>query len=136
MAELKQRTSGRWHWDQIDYCWTAKDADLDRHSYQDSHVDFIDDTKVRATDHTGKTVCPAEEHEEATDEIQAVVCGCGYPGEWSGDDWFLASETQIDVSTVLDPETSKLNAEATVDALYDVGAASTRTMGSENKTFR
>jgi hypothetical protein len=120
MAELKQRTSGRWHWDQIDYSWTGKDANLDWHSYQDLHVDFIDGAKVRATVHTGKTVCRAEDHEEATDKIQEVVCGCGYLGESSGDDWFLTSEPQIDVSTVLDPETSKLNAEATVDALYGV----------------
>jgi hypothetical protein len=119
LAELKARSSNRWQYDKIDYCWTGKYADLDWHGYQGLHLDFIDDSKVRATVYTGKTVCPDEEHPEDDEIYCEIVCGCGYPGEWSGDDWFLTTEEPIEIATVLNPETLQLDAGATADALYD-----------------
>jgi hypothetical protein len=118
MKELKERTTGRWHYDQIDYCWTGKDADLVWHGYQGLHVDFIDDRNVVATVHCGKTVCTDEEHPEADEEYQEAVCGCPFTGDWSGDDWFLTYEVQIEAPIRLSKVTGKLCAGATASTLY------------------
>jgi len=45
----------RWQWDEIDYSWTGKDADLEIHGHQGLHIDKIDDTWVWATVHTSIT---------------------------------------------------------------------------------
>lgn len=135
LSELKNRTTGRWHYDQIDYCWTGKDADLDWHGYQGLHVDFIDDVQVKATVHAGKTVCPDEEHPEANEEYTEAVCGCPFPGEWSGDDWFLTTEIPTMVKTVLNEETGELDAEKTADALYDAAQAALANWDQEMKAL-
>src|SRR5260221_2579868 len=151
LAHLKKCSTNRWHYDQIDYCWTGKDADLEWHGYQGLHLDRVTDEKVKATVHCGKTVVgddvclntprSAREREIRRAEefykqqAQEIVCGCNYPGEWSGDDWFLTNEVRIEWEVVLNPETGELDAEATTVKLDAAAEKALENWGREMKSM-
>lgn len=136
-AELKANSANRWHWDEIDFSWTGKDADLEIWGHQGLHLDSIDDREVVATVHCGKTipgtdVClntpdnPDEKQLDKAlsyylDQVTEIVCGCNIDlvqGEWDGDAWYMTGTFQVRAATILDPETGKLNALDTYLAIY------------------
>lgn len=146
LAELKKLSSNRWQWEKIDCCWTGKDADLEACGQQGLHLDYVDEEHAHATVHAGSTqagidVClnfpdtaTEEENDKARDayidQMTEVVCGCGYPGEWSGDDWYLTTEHQIKVPVVFN-EDDTVNAEATAEALITEGEKSLKAWDEE-----
>jgi hypothetical protein len=131
LGALKKHDTGRWQYDKIDCCLSGKDADLEL-GYQGIQLNSIDDEFAYATVRSGKTVvgddCCFNLPDNASDELfekarQAyldqmyeIVCGCGYSGYWSGDDWFISYEEQIKVPIILDEENGT-DGEKTAEAL-------------------
>jgi len=123
----------RWQWDVIDLCWTGKDADLETHGHQGLHIDNVDEEFVYATVHALKTtagtdVClnePAgysdaqsdKAHEAYMEQAEALVCGCGFPGEWDGDSWAITTSHKVKSPVFPNEDESGIDAEKTVAAL-------------------
>jgi len=107
-AELRKQNDGRWEWEQIDYCFTGKDADLEPWGDQGVEVVRCDDDGVHCCAHIGKTfvgddVClnlqPEIENDDEAwekareaylDQAQEIVAGCAVAVEftvpWENDD--------------------------------------------------
>jgi hypothetical protein len=134
-AALNLADSGRWQWDEIDFCWTGKYADLDAWGYQGLHLDKVEDGRAYATVHTGKTI-PGDDvtlniPDNITDDVyqrvreiyleqaQEAVIGCGYSGDWSGDDWFLTDSFQIVVPYTTPEETVIALESAAMESLKE-----------------
>lgn len=137
LKALKDRSTNRWQYKEIDCCWTGKDADLEWQGQQGLHLDSVDDEYAYATVHAGSTqagddVClnfpddaSPEEYDKAREayleQMTEVICGCGYSGEWSGDDWYITTEEKIKVPVVMSEDETEVNAEAIADALIAEG---------------
>lgn len=115
LTAAKKWDSGRWSWDRIHICLTGKNGDLDPCGQQGIEIVSCDDEGVLIRVHAGKTVAGLdvslavdydtdEEHQAALDEYldiaTEIVCGTEYPGEWSGDDWYIHHSEDIRVAWV------------------------------------
>ncbi|MDA8140747.1 MAG: hypothetical protein M0036_19035 [Desulfobacteraceae bacterium] len=121
-------------------CWGlcsfgGKDADLDPEGCTGiSKIAKIDDQSVAVVVGGHKSVgdptyelefeLTPEDDESYSAIAHELVCGCGYSGYWSGDDWSLTVEQSVDVPWVLDgrgafdiDETAKAVVEAARAAL-------------------
>ncbi len=121
LAALKEHDTGRWQYNQIDCCLSGKDADLES-GYYGIQLKAVDDEFAYCVARMGKTVAgddvclnlkPEQENDEAffekarqayLDMMYECVCGCGYSGNWSGDDWFLDYDEEFKVPIVMDDE--------------------------------
>jgi len=113
MKAAKAASTGRWRWDKAHLCITGKDADLDPWGYQAAELLGVRSKTLHCVAHIGKTfagddVClnltkkqETIQYEEALklylDQAGEIVCGCGMPGEWSGDDWFMSEQAPFAV---------------------------------------
>jgi hypothetical protein len=124
-AEMKLRSTGRWDWEKAHMCLTYKDADLEPCGQQALELVKVTEDTVFFKLHCGATivgddVClnlPKEIEEDDSeegqdkfseireiylDQAQEIVCGCGYSGQWSGDDWWIECEVDLEVPVTLD----------------------------------
>jgi hypothetical protein len=135
---LKAISTNRWRWDEIDCCWTGKDADLEPRGQQGLHFDYITEEKAYATAHIGKTFVGDDVtlnlprsisdtlrekcHEAYMEQSQEVVCGCDCPGEWDGDSWFMSAQEKVSVDVVYTDD--EPDYAATAKALRDAAQRS------------
>jgi hypothetical protein len=131
LGALKKYDTGGWQYKEIDCCLSGKDADLELGD-QGIQLNNVDDEFAYATVRGGKTVVGddccfnlKDDNDEAEfekakeaylEQMTELVCGCGYPGEWSGNDWFITFEEKIKVPIVLDEENGT-DGEKTAEAL-------------------
>lgn len=141
LAELHKHNTGRWKWDRIECSWTGKDADLEPTGHQGVGDVRADDRGVQATVlamccHAGTEVSFREDlPESATDkdyedrvegyleQAYHIICGCGFDGEWDGDDWLTSYEGDVSVEWVVRDD-GEVDIPATAVALLDVAEKS------------
>jgi hypothetical protein len=127
--------TGRWNWDRIHLCMTGKDADLASWGQQGIEFAWCDEDSVAFVVHCGKTfvgtdVClnmPHDASDDAMDKAHEafldaayhIVCDVGYPGDWSGDDWFITHREEATHPWVYKDDEVTPDYEATVQAIYD-----------------
>ena len=134
-AEIKKHDSGRW--DVVDCCVTGKYSDLDKYGQQGYSLTDINDDHVWITIKCGKTfpgtdvslnlppeVEDDEELYEAAmteylDQAQEVMCGVPFPGDWSGEDWYIYHEQKVKVPYFINDETGDLDVEKTMNAIHE-----------------
>lgn len=105
-----------WNWHQIHICLTGKHADLDPCGQQGIEIVSCDDEGVLIRVHAGKTIAGLgvslaadydtdEEYQAALEEYLAIateiICDMGYPGEWTGDDWYIRHSESVKVPWVI-----------------------------------
>lgn len=105
--EFSARSGSGWDWGRLDYSITHKNADLEPGGARGIEVVSTSDLgTLNLIAHglmtiTGKDVClnvPADftdeqyekAHEAYLDQVESLVMGCEFPGEWDGDDWILS----------------------------------------------
>lgn len=118
---LADYDTGRWSYDAIDCCLTGKDADLEPWGQQGLQLVAVSEDKIKVRLHLGKTFCGTDvclnkgidwddhdEHSKAIDEYleQAgeVICGIPFSGEWSGDDWYICHQEDVEIDYILDSD--------------------------------
>lgn len=80
----------------------GKDADLDYagQNWVDEAWWFSD--RIEISGYRYSTICPPEDDEYGNPimlpDVQAeIVCGSGYPGEWTGDEWCMRDDYNLTV---------------------------------------
>ena len=134
LAVLKEYDTGRWDWDQIDCCFTGKDADLEPWGQQGISVIQITDDTVKFRVHGGKTFAGIDVslnfpegkgddddyYSKALDiwaeQATMVVQGCDSDGEWTGDDWWMSFEEDAEVEWQFD-EKGEMSYDLTAKAM-------------------
>lgn len=133
---LDSWSSHRWPWAKITYCLTGEDADLESHGQQGVELVSVDEDGVDFIVHGGKTfaghdVClniPDDTgmNDDAEwqrcldlflDQMYEFICGSGYPGEWSGDDWFMSFDEAASVPWSYKDDGVTPDYEATCNAI-------------------
>lgn len=134
---LEAYDTGRWQWERAHCTITGKDADLEPWGNQAFELIGADDSGTTIVAHAGKTVAGLDvclnlpEFAEESDEVfaqcreayleaaESIVCDLGYPGDWSGDDWYLSFESDpIRVDWARD-ESGAIDFDATARACVD-----------------
>ena len=114
-------------WPIISFGW--KDADLDPNGCTGiKSIIAINDEYITLEIGGHKTFCPFEDWddkytEEQLEDVslieQETINEIPYPGDWSGDDWIIYTEDEIEVAWVLDEATLFPNYEQTAKNIVE-----------------